>query len=201
MKSMTRSLAVSACMLFAANSAVSDEMNLYPLQANTCAEVASPETVFYPLHCGWLLNKNVANEAIALGDHSQWRIARESLELLDDWEIGDALVVSPNYTPLSPFPYWIKNVRTDKSVLASLFLGSESYGRNTHWIIHVDQQNQRLFLENRIGFEVDHRDKHLFTKWEYKDTVIIGTSNTWFTPYDYILINTTRNQHVRVKIY
>ncbi|MFI5333859.1 MAG: hypothetical protein ACHQT8_01680 [Chlamydiales bacterium] len=201
MKSKIYSLVATGCMLMGMNTAFSGEMHLYPFRPEQSAEAVTPDANFYPLHCGWLNNKFIANDAISLGDRSQWRVAHETLDILADWVTGDPIVVSPNYTPLSPFPYWIKNVRTDKSVMASLFLGSEEFGKNSHWIIHIDSENQRLFLENRLGFEVDQRDKEKFADWAYKDTVIIGTSNTWFTPYDYILINTARNQYVRVKIY
>ena len=160
-----------------------------------------PEPPFCPLNSEWLYSKSPSTNALAFGDGSQWRIAAEDAATVGSWDLGDLLTVAPNFTPLSPFPYWIKNSTKNSFVLAHLYMGPEPFGKNSHWVSVVDAQNLRVFLENRLGFEVDYRDKDLIATWNYKDPIIIGASSTWFTPYEYILINTSQNHHVRAKIY
>lgn len=172
------------------------------LGAFSLAEAAlPPEPQFCPLNAEWLFDKSPDSSAVAFGDGSQWRIAAEDTATVAGWDLGDLLVVAPNFTPLSPFPYWIKNTTKNSFVLAHFSMGPETFGKNSHWVSVVDAQNLRVFLENRLGFEIDYRDRDLIATWHYKDSIIIGASSTWFTPYEYILINTTQNHHVRAKIY
>lgn len=171
------------------------------LGVNLAQAALPPEPPYCPLSAGWLYNKSQGTSAVAFGDGSQWRVAADDTAKLEGWDLGDLLVVSPNFTPLSPFPYWIKNITKESLVLAHMYMGPEPFGINSHWIAVVDKQNLRVFLENRIGFEIDLRDRDLLELWSYKDPIIIGKSNSWFTPYDYLLINTNHNIHVRAKIY
>ncbi len=199
MKSLKRPLLLATFCMLTAGSAFADEAEKRIIPPNYPAEENTP--LFYPLTCGWLANKAVTGNVVALGDGSQWKISPDFVGEVQDWKMQDPIFVSPNYTPFSAHTFWLQNKRTGSSAMANLFLGPEEFGQNSHWIAHIDRPNHVVFIENRVGFDVDARDRDLLADWSVRDTVIVGVSNSWYGSSDHILINVNLNQFVRGRIY
>lgn len=165
------------------------------------AEEQYAEIPFCSIQYNWLNVKSEQCDAVRFGDGSQWKISQDYIEEVKTWEPGDTLIISPNYTLLAEFSYWIKNKRTNNYVLAHLLYSPQEFGEASHWVRHVEPAGAYIYLENRLGFEIDPRDRWLSEEWEANDVIIVGSSNSWFSSYDYILFNTTLNHYVRAKIY
>lgn len=179
--------------------ASTNQLSGFPQRRHT-GGTKGPAEYVYPLNSGWLNSKTTQQDVIAMGDGSQWKVNLAFIEDLRWWQNNDTLVISPVYDPFATYNYWIKNTRTGGYVQANLFLGSEEYGAHSHRVVSVEHGNARIILENRVYFEVHPHDAYLLEDWEHDDTVILGDSNTWFTPYTYILINVHSNHFVRAKI-
>jgi hypothetical protein len=205
MKTLTTKLAFSSLSLLLATSAFADDP-FPPIHRNETSVHDAPKGTyphkeFIPLQNVLLDNVSLAGDALVLADGSQWQIAPAGSLEVRNWEFEDILTVSPNYTPFGSYNYWIKNLRTEASVEVNFLVGPNEFSKNSHWVTQVDAPFGIIYIENRIGFEVDPRDRWLSEEWEPNDTVIIGTSNVWFGPYEYMLLNTTLNHYVRAKLF
>jgi hypothetical protein len=167
----------------------------------TSVNAQNPTPQFYPLTRCYLNNVSASGDGISMGDGSHWKIAPENAEDVRSWQYGDILVISPSYVPLSTHAYWIKNVRKNTFAAANLFLCTEQFGKNSHWVQHLNPDKNVVYLENRVGFQVDFRDQDHFKQWAINDTIIMGVSNTWFSSFDILLINVNLNHYVRAKLH
>ncbi len=216
MKSLKNALLASTCCFLIGNSAFSDETT--PLTQDTSVDTLQvqrpPAGVlqdpdkdfpFYSLKCCWLITPIVpGGDVIALGDGSSWRIDPEYLDEARTWQPGDALVLSPNYNSAlypSAYAYWFKNLRTNNYAAVNLKQEPREMGSFSHRVCHVDKENGVIFIENRVGFEVDRRDRWLSEEWDLNDHIIVGVSNVWFGSFEYILLNANLNHYVRAKLY
>jgi hypothetical protein len=60
---------------------------------------------------------------------------------------------------------------------------------------------KKVYLSNESCWMVADADMGIFKDWRTNDQIIIGSSNSWFSSYDAILINPQMNNFVRAKTY
>ncbi len=167
----------------------------------TAAPITVTEEERLPLTHVLLKNVSSSAEGFTIHDGTQWRVSSDYRDDVRTWLPGDHLVISLNHTPLSSYAYWAKNLRTNTYAAVNFFLTADLHARYTHCIRCLDQDKLLLFLNNRVGFEVDFRDKDKLKDWAENDTILLGISNTWFSSFNLMLININLNQHVNVKLH
>lgn len=154
---------------------------------------------YYPTNCGWLNSISIFGDSIEFGDGSQWKISSNDAYKVLYWRAGDPLVITPCESWFSSYRYYITNKNTYETVSANLFLGPIAFGTYTHWIVGIDFVSRQLFLENGAAFKISSEDIYLFNDWAINDTIILGVNDSWFSAYDYILINVNMNNFAHAK--
>lgn len=155
----------------------------------------------FPVNCHWLISIADGYRSVELEDGSHWEVAPGDTYTLRNWRREDSLVITPNYSWLSSYDYYITNKNTNTYVNANLFVGPLAFGPYSHWITEIDHFRGYIYLENQMVWCVNPQDSHIFKDWAPKDHVIFGLSDSWISPFDHILINVNMDNHIRVKQY
>jgi hypothetical protein len=121
---------------------------------------------------------NSFEESVELEDGSIWTINPWDVNKTANWLDTDVLVISPNHTWFSSYPFRITNQNTGKSIQVNLTLGPIYNGPSTHWIVDIDYLNGFVFLEDHTVWEMSPFD---IEQWVINDTVIIGINDAWFS--------------------
>jgi hypothetical protein len=150
-------------------------------------------------HC--LINIGSNGHSLELEDGSHWEISPMDVYTLLQWRKNDALVITPNYSWLSSYGYYVTNKTRSSYVQANLRIGSLAYGPYAHWIIDIDSNGGHVFLENQMIWCISPEDRYILKNWAVNDHVILGLSDCWLSPFDHILINVNMDNYIRVKQY
>lgn len=168
-------------------------------------EMARPNYSFatykFPINCHWLTSVADNSRSIELEDGSHWEVSSSDAYVLRNWRREDSLVITPNYSWFSSYDYYITNKSNNTYVKANLSIGPLSYGKFSHWIVDIDFFGGHIFLENQMIWCFNIQDSYIVKDWALNDHVIIGTYDSWLSPYDHILINVNMDDHARVKQY
>lgn len=155
--------------------------------------------------CHWVSTISHSGELLEIEDGSQWHINPSHQSITQRWRPNDTLVISPTSNPFSPYDLFISNktlgtyVEAKHSEVAPL-----AFGPHTRWI--VDKSSTGLIvLNNGTVWTVHPLDQYLLAHWLKNDMIITGSSDTWLTSYDSVLINMSRSGRVlsyaRAKLY
>jgi hypothetical protein len=155
----------------------------------------------YPINCHWLTSIADNNRSIEIEDGSHWEVAASDSYILRNWRREDAIVVTPNYSWFSSYDYYLTNKSNNTFVKANLYVGPLAYGPYSHWIVDIDLFGGHVFLENKMIWCIDPQDTNVIKDWAVNDHIILGIYDSWFSPYDHILINVNMDDHARVKQY
>jgi hypothetical protein len=155
----------------------------------------------YPINCHWLVSIADNQRSVEFEDGSHWEIASSDAYILRSWRREDALVVTPNYSWFNSYDYYITNKNNNTYVKANLYIGPVAFGAYSHWIVDIDYLGGHVFLENKMIWCVDPQDSYVIKDWAVNDHIIFGVYDSWFSPYDHILINVNMDDHARVKQY
>jgi hypothetical protein len=139
------------------------------------------------------------NRYIDLEDGSRWEVSDS--DVLRSWRREHSVVITPNYSWLSSWNYYITNKTNNTKVKANLKDGPLAFGPYSHWIVDVDYYGGHVYLENQMIWCVNPDDSSVLRGWSPNDHVIFGLYDSWFSPYDRILINVNMDNHIRVKQY
>lgn len=158
-------------------------------------------TAPFPTNCHWLVNIGDNGRSIEFEDGSHWEISAFESHVLRTWRREDSLVVTPNSSWLSSYDYYITNKSNNTFVKANLFVGPLAYGPYSHWVVNIDYFSGHVMLENQMIWCVNPQDSSILHHWAVNDHVIFGLNDSWFSPYDHILINVNMDNNIRVKQY
>ncbi len=153
----------------------------------------------FPINCHWLTSIADTNRSLELEDGSHWEVSPSDAYTLRNWRREDSLVITPNYSWLSSYDYYITNKSNNSFVKANLYVGPVAFGPYSHWI--VDIQSGHVYLENQMIWCISPQDINVLRDWAVNDHVIFGVHDSWFSPFDHILINVNMDNHIRVKQY
>jgi hypothetical protein len=167
--------------------------------------IVSPQLMLasyaFPINSHWLTSIADNSRTIELEDGSHWEVAPSDYWTLNNWGLNDALVITPNYNFFSSYDYYITNKRTNSFVSANMYVGPLAFGPFSHWIVDVDYFGGHVYLENQMVWCVNPQDSYLLKDWAVNDHIIFGLYNSWFSPFDHILINVNMDNHIRARQY
>jgi hypothetical protein len=137
-------------------------------------------------------------KVIEIEDGSRWKISTSSV--LRYWKLNDTIEITPNDSTSSQYDYYLTNKSTGGYVEASLILGPVAFGPMSHWAVGFNLRKNQIFLEDNSSWNVSEDDDYILNSWQANDTIIIGSNDSWFSEYKYILINVNCNEYVRAKL-
>jgi hypothetical protein len=155
----------------------------------------------YPINCHWLATISDTLRSIEMEDGSHWEISSYDSYILRNWQRDDSLVITPNYSWLSSYDYYITNKSKNTFVKANLYVGPVIFGPFSHWIVDIDHIGGHVYLENQMVWCVNPQDNYVLKDWAINDHIILGVYDSWFSSYDHILINANMDTHIRTKQY
>ncbi len=164
---------------------------------------AAPQLVLaaIPVNCHWLAGIADNLKSVELEDGSIWETASGDTYVLKYWRRDDALVITPVYSWLSSFDYYITNKSNNTYIRANLVGSPIAFGPHSHWIVGIDPYQGHVLLENQTVWCVNSSDTYLLKDWRPNDHVITGAYDSFFTSFDHILINVNMDEHIRAKQY
>jgi hypothetical protein len=150
----------------------------------------------------WIKGINYQTNVIITEEGAHWKIAsgQYNASILNYWLVNDSVTIQPNYHD-SNYPYEIKNQISGQRLSVELIVGPELYSAHTLWINGYNMGAKKVYLSNDSCWMVADADMGIFRDWQPNDQIIIGSSNSWFSSYDAILINPQMNNFVRAKSY
>jgi hypothetical protein len=155
----------------------------------------------FPINSHWLSSVADSNRSLELEDGSHWEVSSSDASIIRTWRREDVLVISPNYSWLSSYDYYITNKSANSYVKANLYVGPVAFGPYSHWIVEVDYVGGHVYLENQMVWCTDPSDDKHLQNWAINDHVIFGLYDSLFSSFDHVLINVNMNNHIRVKQY
>lgn len=155
----------------------------------------------FPINCHWLTSIADSSRSFELEDGSHWEVSPSDTYILRNWRREDSLIITPNSSWLSQYDYYVTNKSNNTYVKANLFVGPMAYGPYSHWIVDIDYFGGHVYLENQMVWCVSPQDNYLLKDWAVNDHIIFGLYDSWFSPFDHILINVNMDNHVHVKQY
>lgn len=146
------------------------------------------------------LSISYSGDTIELEDGSIWSVRWSDRNKTLDWLISDIIHITPNSDWFSSYNYRLVNQNTGASVAVNLALGPIYNGFYTHWIIGIDYDHNKVYLEDGSHWTIDGSDSSILYKWLPNDTIIIGTNDSWW-PFSKpnILLNVAMLNHVTAK--
>jgi hypothetical protein len=154
---------------------------------------------FIPQH--FIKGINHEQYVIITEDGAQWRIRGLCHPFLFYyWLINDPITIQPS-TKYFDYPYQLKNERTGGRLSVELIVGPELYSPYAICITEYNMDAKKVCLSNNSSWMIADADMAIFQDWQTNDQIIIGSSNSWFSSYDAILINPQMNNFVRAKTY
>ena len=155
----------------------------------------------FPVNCHWLTSICDDFSSIEMEDGTHWWVNQMDSGLLANWRREDSLVIAPNNSWFSSFTYKVINKSTNTSVRVNPRMGPARYGTFSHWIANIDYSRGHVLSENQMTWCINPRDSYIISNWQVNDHLIFGINESWFSPYDRILINVQANTFVRAKLY
>lgn len=155
----------------------------------------------FPINCHWLTSIADSARSFELEDGSHWEVAPADAYVLRNWRREDSLVITPNSSWLSSYDYYVTNKTNNSYVKANLFVGPMAFGPYSHWIVDVDYFGGHVYLENQMVWCVNPQDNYVLKDWAVNDHIIFGLYDSWFSPFNHILINVNMDNYVHVKQY
>lgn len=153
----------------------------------------------FPTNCHWLISIADNIRSIEMEDGSHWEVSPSDAYIVRNWRREDSLVITPNYNWFSSHDYYITNKTNNTYIKANLYVGPLAFGPYSHWIVDIDYFGGHVYLENQMVWCVNPQDNYVLKDWAVNDHIIFGLYDSWFTPYDHILINVNMDDHIRVK--
>ena len=165
--------------------------------------LASSYGYAFPINCHSLISISDSFRSVEIEDGSFWDISPMDCYVLRNWRRGDSLCITPNSSWLCPYDYYITNKSDSNSyVRANLSpIGPKEYGPFSHWVVDIDYFGGHVYLENKMIWCVDPQDMYILREWQISDHIIFGKHDSWFSPYDHILINVNMDNFIHVKQY
>jgi hypothetical protein len=155
----------------------------------------------FPINCHWLVSIADTSRSLELEDGSHWEVSSSDAYILRNWRREDSLIITPNYSWLCSYDYYITNKTNNTYVKANLYVGPLAFGPHSHWIVDIDYFGGHVYLENQMVWCINPQDNYVLKDWAVNDHVIFGLYDSWFSSYDHILINVNMDDHLRVKQY
>ena len=155
----------------------------------------------FPINCHWLTSVADTGRSFELEDGSHWEVSPTDSYILRNWRREDSLVITPNSSWLSAYDYYVTNKSNNSYVKANLFVGPLAFGPYSHWIVDIDYFGGHVYLENQMVWCISPQDSSVLKDWAVNDHIIFGLYDSWFSPYDHILINVNMDNFVHVKQY
>lgn len=169
---------------------------------NSLAEVSLTTFAYYiPDYTHWLSAVGVNGHTLDMEDGTRWEIHPSDTFRLNSWRLNDPIVISPNYSWCSSGDFYITNQNTNTAVRADLVVSPIAFGPYSHWIIGIDYTNGQVYLENGTTWSMSEGDFFVYRNWAVNDHIIMGYNDSFFSPYDRILINFNMDSYVRAKQY
>jgi hypothetical protein len=178
----------------------SSQFVLAPRESMTQSPFFLTSNVF-PINCHRLLSIADTGRTLEMEDGSHWEVSASDSYILRNWRREDSLVITPNYSWLSSYDYYITNKSNGTFLKANLYVGPVAFGPFSHWIVDIDYFGGHVYLENQIVWCVNPQDNYVLKDWAVNDHIIFGLYDSWFSSYDHILINVNMDDHIRVKQY
>ena len=148
---------------------------------------------------------NYQTNVIITEEGAHWKIAsgQYNASILSYWLVNDSVTIKPNYdySNYSNEPYEIKSQISGQRRPVELLVGPELYSAHTLWITGYNMCGKKVYVSNASCWRVADADMGIFRDWQPHAQIIIGSSNSWFSSYDAILINPQMNNFVRAKTY
>lgn len=168
---------------------------------NSNASIASEENsddeltarkTYYTSHEG-VFHRPIAVTAfgdnVTLEDGSVWHVREKDRHKTLDWLLGDSILILPNHSWFSSYKFILLNQNTGKKVSVNMILGPIYNGIYTHWIVAIDYNTKKIWLEDGSVWDISGFDKSILNKWLVNDTVVIGINDALFSSKTNILIN------------
>ncbi len=157
-----------------------------------------------------LTAKDSQGFSVEMDDGAMWRITDNgSAAVVTQWRSNDSLVIHPTmFSSLSGGRFYILNERLRTAAVAELSYGPILGRPGNSRIIYIDSMNCAVQLQDGTGktvmFRLNPNDRFLFQKWQYGDTIILGSNQNcyagWLSTYPYILINFESDNYVRATL-
>mgnify|MGYP000373122195 CR=1 FL=1 len=126
---------------------------------------------------------------VTLEDGSVWHVREKDRHKTLDWLLGDSILILPNHSWFSSYKFILLNQNTGKKVSVNMILGPIYNGIYTHWIVAIDYNTKKIWLEDGSVWDISGFDKSILNKWLINDTVVIGINDALFSSKINILIN------------
>jgi len=163
---------------------------------------------YSPYACHIVNTVAAYGDSLELEDGSWWKVASGDTQIAASWGAFDPytrmgkpeVLIYPNTSWFSSYTYKIVN-KNGTSIKANLSVGPIAFGEFTHWITGIDYYSGAVYLENGSRWNISGTDGFVFNNWQVNDTIIVGVNDSWFSSYDFILINVNMNNYLKAKQY
>ncbi len=136
--------------------------------------------------CYYAVNPVTGQVTLELEDGSLWTVTSNPL-CIYDWLVSDDITIYPSPWYVNS-PFQLYNLQTKSYVYVNLKMGPFYDCFDYHrFIVALSWTTGELWLNDGSHWLVS--DIAVFRGWNPDDTLIIGTSNDWFTSYPNVLIN------------
>lgn len=145
---------------------------------------------------------------LKLEDNSEWIFDASDALVVDTWQAGAPIVISPKGRFLwgSNYAYVMSNRDTGESISVNHFDGPIPFGDHTSWVGAVDWLNGHLYVINSKGdrtvWEVAPADIYLIKEWSSEQSLIVGENTSWLwilSEFNHIIINVNMNHFIRAR--
>lgn len=180
----------------------------FSLFANLLNAVSFPSPTFaisiypFPTHTHQLIEINDFDRFVRLEDGSCWSVfSQRDMEVLRYWHRGNPIVITSNDHWLSFSDYRLYNKHTDTYIEADLLEFPDVFGPYSHWIVDIDYIGGHVYLENHTVWCVSSENEDVLRSWSVDDHIILGTNDSFFPYYNYILINANMDNYLKARQY
>lgn len=171
------------------------------------AKEPSTAATYSPAMYHWV--KELAeDDTILLEDGSEWEFDVKDLKIVNLWDEGAPIVISPKNRWLwgSNYDYVMTNRNTKESIDVNLFGGPIANGEYCPWVSAIDHNNGHIHLKNSDNlytvWEVAPSDLFVIKEWLSGERVILGENTSWLwllSDHNHIMINVEKDHYIRVR--
>lgn len=158
------------------------------------------KSIYYTAHPGAyqsLFEVYDFGTSIELADGSIWAVRPSDAYIASTWlwqYNPDLVVITPNHTCCSAYPFRLTNQATGDSVAVDLDLGpilSDGLGNSyARWIVDIDYYWDYVYLDDGSIWNMSSFDSDIIFNWRRGDIVIIGVNDGLLSSFNpNILIN------------
>jgi hypothetical protein len=140
--------------------------------------------MFYTSHPGAfhsITSVSVFGDALELEDGSIWTVYPGDGYKALDCHPGDVVVITPYEGWFSSYDFKLTNQNTGASLLTNLKLGPFYDSALSHWIVAINYDENKVYLEDGSEWSMSYFDYGTVRKWLPDDTVIIAINDSIFT--------------------